>query len=145
VAEDLSGSSVSKTLEYACDDWCIAQIAQMGGQESLRTEYLKRAENYLNVYDEQIGYMRPRLANGEWRKDFDTINTHGQGFIEGNAWNYGLYVPQNIPHMIEMMGGEGSVFGAFRQNFHHRNIRRAHRAKRRHYPRWNYWKLCAWK
>ncbi len=106
VAEDLSGSSVSKTLEYAYDDWCIAQIAQIANDKNIENQYLKRAENYNNVYDARIGYMRPRLANGEWRKDFDPINTHGQGFIEGNAWNYGLYVPQNIPHMIEMMGGK---------------------------------------
>jgi predicted alpha-1,2-mannosidase len=50
--------------------------------------------------------MRPKLANGEWRKDFDPLDTHGQGFIEGNAWNYGLYVPQDIDKMISMMGGK---------------------------------------
>ena len=106
VAEDLSGSSVSKTLEYAYDDWCIAQIAQIAAEESVEKEYLQRAENYQNVYDPEIGYMRPKLANGEWREDFDPLDTHGQGFIEGNAWNYGLYVPHNVDHMIKMMGGK---------------------------------------
>ena len=54
----------------------------------------------------EIGYMRPKLANGEWRKEFDPMDTHGQGFIEGNAWNYGLYVPHNVDGMIAMMGGK---------------------------------------
>ena len=50
--------------------------------------------------------MRPRLADGSFRKEFDPMDTHGQGFIEGNAWNYGLYVPQNIKKMVELMGGK---------------------------------------
>jgi predicted alpha-1,2-mannosidase len=50
--------------------------------------------------------MRPKLADGTFREDFDPMDTHGQGFIEGNAWNYGLYVPQNIDEMILMMGGK---------------------------------------
>jgi len=52
--------------------------------------------------------MRPKLSNGTWRDEFDPINTHGQGFIEGNAWNYGLYVPHNIDNMISIMGGKDS-------------------------------------
>jgi len=108
VPEDLSSSSVSKTLEYAYDDWCIAQVAKAAGNERVYNEYIKRSKNYLNVYDLEIGYMRPKLANGEWREKFDPIDTHGQGFIEGNAWNYGLYVPHEIDNMIEMMGGKDS-------------------------------------
>ena len=106
VPEDISSSSVSKTLEFAYDDWCIAQIAKKAGNDPVYDEYMSRSKNYVNVYDPEIGYMRPKLANGEWRKDFDPIDTHGQGFIEGNAWNYGLYVPHNIDKMIAMMGGK---------------------------------------
>jgi len=106
VPEDKSSSSVSKTLEYAYDDWCISQIANKADNESGFKEYSKRSKNYKNVYDPKIRYMRPKLSNGEWRKEFDPLNTHGQGFIEGNAWNYGLYVPHEIDNMIEMMGGK---------------------------------------
>lgn len=106
VAEDLSSSSVSKTLEYAYDDWCIAQIARDCGKTALTNEYLKRAENYEHVFDPSIRSMRPKLSNGQFRQEFNPMDTHGQGFIEGNAWNYGLYVPQNIPKMIELMGGK---------------------------------------
>jgi predicted alpha-1,2-mannosidase len=106
VPEDAIVNSVSKTLEFAYDDWCIAQIAQKAGDKEVYNQYMKRSENYKNVYDAAIGYMRPRLTNGEWREGFDPIDTHGQGFIEGNALNYGLYVPQDVPVMIEMMGGK---------------------------------------
>jgi len=106
VPDDKSHSSVSKTLEYAYNDWCISQIAKQVGNTSTEEEFLKRSEYYKNVYDEKIGYMRPKLADGTFRKNFDPMDTHGQGFIEGNAWNYGLYVPQNIDKMIGMMGGK---------------------------------------
>jgi predicted alpha-1,2-mannosidase len=106
VPEDKSSSSVSKTLEFAYDDWCIAQIAEKAGEKQAYTDYINRSKNYVNVYDAEIGYMRPKLANGEWRAEFDPIDTHGQGFIEGNAWNYGLYVPHEIDNMIFMMGGK---------------------------------------
>ena len=50
--------------------------------------------------------MRPKLSNGDFKKEFDPLDTHGQGFIEGNAWNYGLYIPQNVDNMIALMGGK---------------------------------------
>jgi predicted alpha-1,2-mannosidase len=108
VPDDKSHSSVSKTLEYAYNDWCIAQMAIQVGDDSLAEEFMKRSEYYNNVFDANTGYMRPRLSNGDFREDFDPMDTHGQGFIEGNAWNYGLYVPQNIDKMVDMMGGKES-------------------------------------
>lgn len=106
VPDDLSHSSVSKTLEYAYNDWCIAQIAKQVGNSSTEKDFMKRSEYYNNVYDPKTGYMRPKLADGTFRTNFDPMDTHGQGFIEGNAWNYGLYVPQNIDKMVTMMGGK---------------------------------------
>ncbi len=93
-------------MEYAYNDWCIAQISEQVNNDSTREEFMKRSEYYNNVYDPKIGFMRPKLANGTFRERFDPMDTHGQGFIEGNAWNYGLYVPQNIDKMISMMGGK---------------------------------------
>lgn len=106
VPDDKSHSSVSKTLEYAYNDWCIAQMAEQTKNTSVNNEFKKRSEYYNNVYDPKIGFMRPKLADGTFRENFDPMDTHGQGFIEGNAWNYGLYVPQNIDGMISMMGGK---------------------------------------
>ncbi|MDG1237314.1 MAG: GH92 family glycosyl hydrolase [Flavobacteriales bacterium] len=106
VPDDKSHSSVSKTLEFAYNDWCISQMANLNGEKSIEENFFKRSEYYKNVYDSTIGFMRPKLSNGTFRKNFEPMNTHGQGFIEGNAWNYGLYVPQNIKKMIQMMGGK---------------------------------------
>ena len=106
VPDDKSHSSVSKTLELAYNDWCISQIARKVNNSKTETEFKKRSEYYNNVYDSKSGFMRPKLSNGEFRKDFDPMDTHGQGFIEGNAWNYGLYVPHQLDKMVSMMGGK---------------------------------------
>jgi predicted alpha-1,2-mannosidase len=105
VPEDKNGSSVSKTLEYAYDDWCIAEVAREAGDATKYDQFRKRSENYKNVYDKQIGFMRPKLTNGEWKSGFNTLATHDQGFIEGNAWNYSLYVPHQVDSLVRMMGG----------------------------------------
>ena len=106
VPDDKSHSSVSKTLELAYDDWTIAQIATKVGDTKTEQEFLERSEYYNNVFNPKNGYMSPKLSDGTFRKDFDPLDTHGQGFIEGNAWNYGLYVPHQLDKMVSMMGGK---------------------------------------
>lgn len=106
VAEDKSPYSVSKTLEYAYNDWCIAQIAARVNEAKVHETYINRSQNFRNVFHGPSGYMRPKLSSGEWREEFNPLDTHGQGFIEGNAWNYGLYVPHDVDSMIAMMGGK---------------------------------------
>jgi predicted alpha-1,2-mannosidase len=106
VPEDRSSSSVSKTLEYAYDDWTIAQVAAQDGDEQLYSQFMERSRNYRNTYDPESGFMRPKLADGSFRVEFDPLDTHGQGFIEGNAWNYGLYIPQDPEALVELYGGK---------------------------------------
>ena len=106
VPEDKNSSSVSKTLEYAYDDWCIAQAAKKLNRNDIYAEFIKRSENWRNVWDRSSGFMRPKMSDGKFREKFDTLSTHGQGYIEGNAWNYSLYVPHNPEAMIELMGGK---------------------------------------
>ncbi|MFT3826649.1 MAG: GH92 family glycosyl hydrolase [Chitinophagaceae bacterium] len=106
VPAEKNGSSVSTTLEYAYDDWCIAQAAKKLGRTDVYNEYIKRSENYKNVFDPSTGYMRPRLMDGSFRKEFDLLSTHNQGFIEGNAWNFSLFVPHDPATLINMMGGK---------------------------------------
>tara|TARA_R110002050_G_C8962369_1_gene514591 strand:- start:15118 stop:17454 length:2337 start_codon:yes stop_codon:yes gene_type:complete len=106
VPEDKNGASVSKTLEYAYDDWAIAQAAKKLGKDDIYKEFIERSKNYKNVFDKKIGFMRPKLSNGSFKEDFDALDTHGQGFIEGNSWNYSLYVPHDPAEMISMMGGK---------------------------------------
>ncbi len=106
VPEDKSSNSVSKTLEYAYNDWCIAQIAKLAGYEDVNRQYILRSKSYRQLYDTHAGFMRPKLSDGSWRKDFDPLDTHGQGFIEGNALNYGLYTPHEMDSLVAMMGGK---------------------------------------
>jgi predicted alpha-1,2-mannosidase len=105
VAEDVSANSVSKTLEFAYDDWAIAQIAAAAGDEEAYKTYSKRSQNFNNNWEAEIGFMRPRLTGGEWQAAFDPLDTHGQGFIEGNAWTYSFFVPHDVDKLIELMGG----------------------------------------
>ncbi|MFH1755444.1 MAG: GH92 family glycosyl hydrolase [Candidatus Latescibacterota bacterium] len=106
VPEDEASHSVSKTLEFAYDDWCIAQIARMAGSQGKYEEYMQRAKGFSHLYDAAIGFMRPKFADGRWKNEFDPLDTHGQGFIEGNAWTYSLFVPHDVDRLMELMGGE---------------------------------------
>ncbi len=105
VPEDKNSSSVSKTLEYAYDDWAIAQAARKLNRPVIYAEFIKRSENWKNVYDKSSGFMRPRMSDGKFRENFDPLQTHDQGFIEGNAWNYSLYVPHDPEGLIAAFGG----------------------------------------
>jgi predicted alpha-1,2-mannosidase len=105
IPDEKDGNSVSSTLEYAYDDWCIAQMAKKLGNTAIYNEFIKRSENYKNVYDLKSGFMHPRMADGKFRANFDPFTTINQGFIEGNAWNYTLYVPHDPASLIKLMGG----------------------------------------
>jgi predicted alpha-1,2-mannosidase len=106
IPQDKNGVSVSSTLEYAFDDWSIAQLAKKLNRQDVYETFSKRAQNWRNVYDASIGFMRPRLSDGSFKTAFDALKTDGQGFIEGNTWNYSLYVPQDPAAMIQLMGGK---------------------------------------
>jgi predicted alpha-1,2-mannosidase len=106
VPEDKNSSSVSKTLEYAYDDWAIAQAARKLNRQDLYKEFIARSGNWKNVFDPSSGFMRPRMNDGSFGKNFDPLKTEGQGFIEGNSWNYSLYVPHDPDEMIKLMGGK---------------------------------------
>ena len=108
VPEDVSNYSVSKTLEYAYDDWTIAQLAKKLGRDDIYSEFINRSQNYRNVFDKTIGFMRPRLSDGTFKRTFDPMDTHGQGFIEGNSWNYSLYVPHDIEGLISLHGSKNA-------------------------------------
>jgi len=106
VPEDKNSSSVSKTLEYSYDDWCIAQMADQIGDKKAELIFKERSNNFKNLYDNKTAFMRPKLSNGKWLKDFNTLNTHQAGYIEGNAWTYSLFVPHKPEKLIELMGGK---------------------------------------
>ena len=97
--------SVSKTLEYAYDDWCIAQFAKALGNTQDYNDFLKRSENWRNVYDAQSSFMRPKLKNGKFVKDF-VPKAYSPYFCESNAWQYFWSVQHNIEGLTELVGGK---------------------------------------
>ncbi|GHT39110.1 sugar hydrolase [Bacteroidia bacterium] len=101
-----SGNAASVTLEYAYDDWTIYSLAQRAGNQALADTYRKRALNYRHVLDPQVGFARGKFRNGKWKPNFDALNTSGEGFIEGNSWNYSFYVPHDVAGLMAAMGGE---------------------------------------
>ena len=103
---DKSGTAASTTLEYAYDDWTIYQAALKCGQNDIAETYKKRALNYRNIYDTTIGFARPKYSNGAFKEEFDPLQTYGEGFIEGNSWNFSFHVPHDVFGMMYLMGGE---------------------------------------
>lgn len=103
---ETSGSGASITLEYAYDDFAIAMFAKSIGNQKVAEEYFKRAQNYKNLFDSSLGFVRPKHKDGKWKEKFDVLDTHGQGFIEGNSWNYSFYVPHDVNGLMAQMGGD---------------------------------------
>ena len=96
--------SVSKMLEYAYDDWCIAQVAKKLGETADYERYIARAQAYKNVFDHTSGFMRPR-SNGNWIEPFDPREVTF-AFTEANSWQYTFFVPQDISGLIKLIGGK---------------------------------------
>lgn len=95
--------SVSKTLEYAYDDWCIAMFAKEIGNMEVYNEFIQRAQYYKNILDPN-GFMRPKY-NGAWWEPFDPAEVNNN-FTEANSWQYSTYVPQDFTNYIALHGGE---------------------------------------
>lgn len=95
--------SVSKTLEYAYDDWTIAQMAKAMGKEDDYKTFIQRAQNYKNIFDPETGFMRGRFKN-TWFAPFDPYEVNFN-YTEANAWQYSFYVPQDISGFAELLGG----------------------------------------
>ncbi|MER3464117.1 MAG: glycosyl hydrolase family 92, partial [Chitinophagaceae bacterium] len=106
LSNDKEHESVSKTLEYAYDDWCIAQFAKMIGNDSVYRQYIQRAQFYKNVFDPQTHHMRGKIQ-AMWHTPFDPREINNF-FTEGNSWQYTFAVPQDINTLIELNGGKES-------------------------------------
>lgn len=96
--------SVSKTLEYAYDDWTIASMAKALGSEEDYKTFIQRAQHYKNVYDPETKFMRGRL-NNKWVAPFDPYEVNFN-YTEANSWQYSFYVPQDVSGHIQLMGGK---------------------------------------
>ena len=103
---DTDGTAASGTLEYSFDDWTIYSAARAAGNDALAARFLQRALNYRNTFDPASGFASPRRRNGEFKKDLDPYQTYGEGFIEGNSWNFSFHVPHDVYGLMRCMGGE---------------------------------------
>lgn len=98
-------AGTSLTLEFAYDDFCAATLAQAAGRVDVASAFRKSAMNYTNVYDRSTGFMRGRREDGSWHEPFDPIEWGGP-FIEGNGWQWNWSVMQDVPGLIQLMGGD---------------------------------------
>lgn len=97
--------SMSKTLEYAYDDWCIAQLAQYLGKQDVYDEFMARSANYLNTFNPATGFFQPRDAQGNFAADF-VPEVYDEEICESNAWHYLFSVQHDIPGLMKAMGGK---------------------------------------
>lgn len=100
--------SVARGLEYAIDDYSVAMLAMKMGKHQDYQNFLKRSMNYQYYFDTQTNFMRGKLSNGEWRKEFDpSFSLHMEDdYIEGNAWQYTWLVPHDIDGLMKLFGGK---------------------------------------
>lgn len=99
--------SVSKTLEYAYDDWTIAQMAKAMHDDNTYQDFIVRAQNYKNLFDPETGFMRGRFKN-TWFSPFDPYEVNFN-YTEANAWQYSFYVPQDISGFANLLGGKNQL------------------------------------
>jgi alpha-1,2-mannosidase, putative len=98
---------VSNTLEYAYDDWCVAQFAKSLGKKKEYEQFMKRAANYKNVFDTETLYIRMKHKDGAWVKEWDPYcctSFSGTGYLEGNAWQYSFFNPHDVQGILNLMG-----------------------------------------
>ena len=100
--------SVTITLEYAYDDWCVAQMAKALGKTEDADFFLKRSGAYAHLFDKETGFMRGKSTDGKWRTPFDpkrSDHRENTDYTEGNAWQHSWFVPHNVQGLIDLFGG----------------------------------------
>lgn len=109
IPQDKHGSSVTITLEYAYDDWCIAQVAKKLGRTADFSTFIKRSRSWRNLFDRKKGFARAKDSNGKWIEPFDPYYSEHDfskaAYTEGNAWQHSWFVPQDVFTLINLHGG----------------------------------------
>ena len=100
-----TGGSVSTTMEYAYNEWAVAQMAKLLNKEDDYQDYIYRAQSYKNLFDSSTGFMRPKNLDGSWVTPFDPAEG-SEHFVEGNSYQYSLFAPQGINDLIDLIGGD---------------------------------------
>ena len=115
---DLKAETVTKTLEYAYDDWCIARMAESLGKEDIAKEYYRRSLSYKEIFDPGTGFMRGRKEDGSWVEPFDPLSG-SKDYVEATAWQYRFFVPHDIAGYESLMGGRENLLAAFDSLFNY--------------------------
>lgn len=108
VPSDRGADAVTKTLEYAYDDYCVAQLLKHSRDYPTADVFLARSFSYRNLFEKGSGFFRGKNQNGAWITPFDPVKPSGWGtsdYTEGNAWQYLWYVPHNLTDLINLLGG----------------------------------------
>ncbi len=113
---DFTLDGAGQTLEYAYQDWTLAQLASSLGHAEDAELFLGRSRNYQNLYDSKTGFMRPRAANGDWYTPFDPYE-YQHGFVESNAAQSTWFVPHDYAGLAELMGGKSKLVERLDQAF----------------------------
>ena len=102
---DMEKESLSKTLEYAYDDYCIARMAEKMGKKEIAERFYKRSQSFRNLYNPETSFMQPRDSKGKFISGF-TAKDYTEHITESNAWQYFWYVPQDIDGLIGLLGSK---------------------------------------
>lgn len=106
----------SLTMEYAYQDWTLAQLAKKLGHDDDYNYFLKRSANYKNVFDTKIGWMRPKNVDGVWKADYDPYHLE-DGFIESNGAQSTWFVPHDLNGLAKLMGGKDAAVQKLSEQF----------------------------
>lgn len=108
IPADKENESVSKALEFAYNDWCIAQMAKSLGDEATFKNYMDRSKRYARYFDASIGFMRGVNADGTWKSPFNPrfSNHRNDEYVEGNSWQWSWFVPHDVPGLVALHGGK---------------------------------------
>lgn len=113
IPSDRINKATSRTMDYAYDDYCVAQIARVVGRNDLYEKHLDQSERWRNVFDPETKFFRGKLTNGEWQEPFDPYEWGGP-FVEGSAWQFRYSVPQNPQGLAEVFGGAQALADSVR-------------------------------
>lgn len=109
--------AVSRTMDYAYNDFCIAQVADHVRDEKNRGDLLKRSQYYRNVFNPKTGFMQGRTRGGDWVRDFSPIRWGGD-YVEGSAWQCSWAVPHDVEGLMELHGGQNVFLERVESIFH---------------------------
>jgi alpha-1,2-mannosidase, putative len=116
IPSNIKRESVSCLLEFAYDDWCIAQMAKELGDMDIYDIFIRRAANYINVFDGSTSFFRGKSLDGNWDTPFDP-NESGRAYTEATAWQYRFFAPHDVNGLVQLYGGKEKFISALDELF----------------------------